>query len=295
MLAIGRDHRCVDRVQVMSSELRLVVEGATKRFGDHPAVDNVSFTLGERESLGLIGESGSGKTTLARMVLGIEVPTSGRISICGYERPTRMRSADWRRQARLVQVVFQDPYASLDPLQSGRGAVEEILRLHEPSISSRDRAIRAAELSETVGLTERQFEARPRDLSGGQRQRVAVAKALAPAPAVVILDEAVSALDVSIQAQVLNLLNDIRERASTSFLFITHDLAVARQVTDRCLVMRRGRVVEEGSTPDLLDRPQHAYTRRLVASVPREGWRPVPPDPGERSVGSTIHKGENDE
>ncbi len=279
----------------MNADLRLKVDGATKRFGDLLAVDNVSFTLGERESLGLIGESGSGKTTLARMVLGIETPTSGRISICAYERPTRMRSADWRRQARLIQVVFQDPYASLDPLQSGRGAVEEILRLHEPSMSSGERATRAAELAETVGLTERQFEARPRDLSGGQRQRVAIAKALAPAPAVVILDEAVSALDVSIQAQVLNLLNDIRERASTSFLFITHDLAVARQVTDRCLVMRRGRVVEEGNTPDLLDRPQHAYSRRLVASVPREGWRPVPPDPGERSVGSTIHKGENDE
>lgn len=274
----------------MSAEERLVVEGAAKQFGDVLAVDNVSFTLGQSESLGVIGESGSGKTTLARLVLGIEMPTSGRISICGYERPTRMRTDDWRRQAKLVQVVFQDPYASLDPSQSGRGAVLEILRLHEPSMDSRQRAVRAAELAETVGLTERQFEARPRNLSGGQRQRVAIAKALAPAPAVIILDEAVSALDVSIQAQVLNLLNDIRERASTSFLFITHDLAVARQVTDRCLVMRRGCVVEEGNTSQLLDRPQHEYTRRLVASVPREGWRPVPPDPGEGRLRSTIHK-----
>ncbi len=275
--------------------MRLVVEGATKKFGDLLAVDNVSFTLGQSESLGVIGESGSGKTTLARMVLGIEAPTSGRISICGYERPTRMRTDDWRRQAKLVQVVFQDPYASLDPSQSGRGAVLEILRLHEPSMDARRRAVRATELAETVGLTGQQFEARPRDLSGGQRQRVAIAKALAPAPAVIILDEAVSALDVSIQAQVLNLLNDIREQASTSFLFITHDLAVARQVTDRCLVMRRGCVVEEGRTPQLLDEPRHEYTRRLVASVPREGWRPVPPGPGEGRVGSTIHKGENDE
>ena len=279
----------------MSAEERLVVEGATKQFGDVLAVDNVSFTLGQSESLGVIGESGSGKTTLARLVLGIEMPTSGRISICGYERPTRMRTDDWRRQAKLVQVVFQDPYASLDPSQSGRGAVLEILRLHEPSMDSRQRAVRAADLAETVGLTERQFEARPRNLSGGQRQRVAIAKALAPAPAVIILDEAVSALDVSIQAQVLNLLNDIRERASTSFLFITHDLAVARQVTDRCLVMRRGCVVEEGNTPQLLDRPQHEYTRRLVASVPREGWRPVPPDPGKDACDRPSTKGENDE
>lgn len=276
----------------MSDEQRLVVQGATKRFGDVVAVDDVSFTLGERESLGVIGESGSGKTTLARMVLGIEGPTSGRITICGYRRPHRMRTGDWRRQAKLVQVVFQDPYASLDPSQSGRGAVDEILRLHEPSMDSRQREIRVGELAETVGLTERQFGAIPRDLSGGQRQRVAIAKALAPAPAVIILDEAVSALDVSIQAQVLNLLNDIREHASTSFLFITHDLAVARQVTDRCLVMRRGRVVEEGPTSQLLDHPRHEYTIRLVASVPREGWRPVPPDPSDGRVGSTIYIGE---
>ena len=276
----------------MSDEQRVVVEGVTKKFGDAVAVNDVSFTLGERESLGVIGESGSGKTTLARMVLGIEAPTSGQITICGYQRPNRMRTSDWRRQAKLVQVVFQDPYSSLDPSQSGRSAVDEILRLHEPSMDSRQREIRVAELADTVGLTERQFAARPRNLSGGQRQRVAIAKALAPAPAVIILDEAVSALDVSIQAQVLNLLNDIREHASTSFLFITHDLAVARQVTDRCLVMRRGSVVEEGPTSELLDHPRHEYTSALVASVPREGWRPVPPIPSDGRVGSTIQLGE---
>lgn len=262
---------------MQAEQPRLQTIGVSKRYGGMVAVDDVSFTLGIGESVGIIGESGSGKTTLARMVIGTEQPTSGEVFVGGQRRTKALRTHEWRTQARLLQVVFQDPYTSLDPLQSGRRAVEEILRLHEPRMDAGARARRCDELAELVGLNQRQFNARPRDLSGGQRQRIAIAKALAPNPEVIIMDEAVSALDVSIQAQVLNLLRDIRDQGSTSYLFITHDLAVARQVTDRCLVMRHGRVVEEGPTGDLLDRPRHPYTRRLVASMPRLGWQPAPP------------------
>jgi peptide/nickel transport system ATP-binding protein len=241
---------------------------------DVTAVDGVAFTVGRGESLAVVGESGSGKTTVARMITGLEHPTSGTIEVAGRVRPPgRAGAAERRRRARETQIVFQDPYGSLDPRQRVRDALGEILALHFDM--SRDaRGDRVEELLGQVGLDARVADALPRAMSGGQRQRVAIAKALATRPSVLVLDEAVAALDVSIQAQVLNLLADIRAASGISFLFISHDLAVVRQVTDRAVVMRNGVIVEENTTADLLDHPSHPYTRLLRASVPGPGWTP---------------------
>jgi ABC-type glutathione transport system ATPase component len=250
------------------------VLGLCKKFGDLVAVDEVSFRVPEGGSLAIVGESGSGKTTIARMIVGLERPTRGTITACGRDRSHPARTArDRRRRGREVQIVFQDPYTSLDPRQSAEATIGEVLRLHHDWPAARRRA-RIAELADLVGLDTRQLRALPRALSGGQRQRVAIARALAAEPRVLILDESVAALDVSIQAQVLNLLADIRDSTGISFILISHDLAVVRQLTDETIVLLRGRVVERGATAAVLDTPQHSYTQRLRASVPRPGWKP---------------------
>jgi ABC-type glutathione transport system ATPase component len=253
----------------------LEVAGLRKEFGPLVAVDDVSFTVPAAGSLAIVGESGSGKTTIAKMIVGLERPTQGTIAACGHDRsrPTRS-SRDRRRRGREVQIVFQDPYTSLDPRQTAEATINEVLRLHHDWAAERRRE-RTAELTDLVGLDDRQSRALPRALSGGQRQRVAIARALAAEPQVLILDESVAALDVSIQAQVLNLLADIRARTGVSYVLISHDLAVVRQLTDQAIVLYRGRVVEHGPTARILDDPQDSYTQRLRASVPRPGWKPV--------------------
>ncbi len=252
----------------------LEVTGLRKEFGELVAVDDMSFSLPAARSLAIVGESGSGKTTVARMIVGLERPTRGTISACGQDRSRPARSArDRRRRGREVQIVFQDPYTSLDPRQSAEASIDEVLRKHHSWPAGRRRA-RVAELIGLVGLDSRQARALPRALSGGQRQRVAIARSLAAEPRVLILDESVAALDVSIQAQVLNLLADIRDETGVSYILISHDLAVVRQLTDETIVMHRGRVVERGSTARVLDDPQDSYTKRLRASVPRPGWKP---------------------
>jgi oligopeptide transport system ATP-binding protein len=256
------------------SEPVLEVKGLRKEFGTLVAVDGVSFSLPEGGSLAIVGESGSGKTTVAKMIVGLERPTAGTIRACGQDRSTPARSTgDRRRRGREVQIVFQDPYTSLDPRQTVEGAIDEVLRLHHGWPADR-RLMRVRELGELVGLDARQIRARPRSLSGGQRQRVAIARALAAEPRVLILDESVSALDVSIQAQVLNLLADIHDATGVSLLCISHDLAVVRQLTQDTVVMWRGKIVESGPTANVLDHPSHAYTQRLRASVPHPGWKP---------------------
>jgi oligopeptide transport system ATP-binding protein len=261
------------------AELVLEATGLRKEFGDVLAVDGVDLAVPRGGSLAIVGESGSGKTTVAKMIVGLERPTAGTITACGHDRSTPARSAaERRRRGREVQIVFQDPYSSLDPRHSAEQAVDEVLRLHDErgAWSSKDaRRARIAELGELVGLDERQLRARPRALSGGQRQRIAIARALAAEPEVVILDESVAALDVSIQAQILNLLADIREQTGVSYVLISHDLAVVRQITDEAVVMHRGRVVERGPTADVLDHPEQPYTKLLRASVPRPGWKPT--------------------
>lgn len=242
---------------------------------DVVAVDDVSFAVAPGAALAIVGESGSGKTTTARMIMGLEQPSAGSIVLGGMKRGRgRLGSRKRRRYAREIQIVFQDPFASLDPRQRVREAISEVLKLQFHQ-SSAEREARVRELLDQVGLDERHARSLPRALSGGQQQRVAIARALASMPKVLILDEAVASLDVSVQAQVLNLLADIREATGVTYLFISHDLAVVRQVSDDVIVMRRGQVVERGSTTSVLDNPQEPYTQALLSAVPRRGWKPT--------------------
>jgi ABC-type glutathione transport system ATPase component len=238
------------------------------------AVDDVSFSLPVGDSLGLVGESGSGKTTIARMVVGLERPTSGQIVLRGADATSRPRRRSERRaRARQVQMVFQDPYSSLDPTQTIGSCLEEVIRAHF-AVKGAERRRRVDSLADLVGLAAAQLSALPRNLSGGQRQRAAIARALAAEPELLVLDEAVASLDVSIQAQILNLLSEIRGETGTSYLFISHDLAVVRHLCERTVVLYLGQVVEQGETATILDDPQHEYTQRLRSSVPRPGWKP---------------------
>ncbi|MHC0431402.1 ABC transporter ATP-binding protein [Streptomyces sp. O3] len=253
----------------------LVVEGLRKRYGDHTAVDGVSFALPPGGSLALVGESGSGKTTTVRMLVGLERADGGTVRLDGRDRSARARGrAERLARAREIQMVFQDPYLSLDPRVTVSGCLDEVLRLHT-GLDGSARRVRVAELLDQVGLGAREAAALPRGLSGGQRQRVAIARAIAVEPRVLVLDEAVAALDVSIQAQILDLLREIRAAAGIGYVFVTHDLAVVRHIADEVLVLRSGTVLEYGPVERVLDAPEHPYTRLLLDSVPRRGWTPA--------------------
>ena len=234
------------------------------------AVRDVSFSVPRGSCLGIAGESGSGKSTIARMMVGLEVPTSGEVWVEGARLPEPPRAADRRAHARRVQIVFQDPYSSLDPRQTIASALNEVQRVHFDRTAA-ERAARVRELLDAVGMGERYADALPRSLSGGQRQRLAIARALAAEPAVLVLDEAVSALDVSTQAQILNLLADLRTEFSLTYVFISHDLAVIRQISDDILVLYRGRLMELAPAEQLFASPDHPYTRLLLDSIPRQG------------------------
>jgi oligopeptide/dipeptide ABC transporter ATP-binding protein len=264
--------------------------GLLRRGGSVEAVRDLDLEIASRGSTAIVGESGSGKTTTARILVGLEQATAGEITLDGQLLAARPTASERRRRARSVQIVFQNPYVSLDPHQTARRGIEEILGFHL-GLGRRERRVRALELLVDVGLGEREAEARPRSLSGGQCQRVAIARALAIEPRLLVLDEAVSALDVSVQAQILNLLADIRERYAVALLFISHDLAVVRQVADDVLVMYRGRTVERGRVDDVLTRPAHPYTQKLIASSPRAGEIPPPSparDEDDRGSGCTF-------
>ncbi|GAB2505007.1 ABC transporter ATP-binding protein [Nocardiopsis aegyptia] len=248
----------------------LTVTSLVKKFGRVTAVDGVSFELAPGASLGIVGESGSGKTTTARVLAGLEEPTSGEVTVAGEHLRGRSRRARLRR-ARRLQMIFQDPYGSFDPRLTVAESVAEPLRLHAPGPVADVRA-RVDALLDQVGLSRRAGESRPRALSGGQRQRAAIARALAVAPRVLVLDEAVAALDVSVQAQILALLDDLRRETGISYVFVSHDLAVVRHATEHAVVMRHGRIVERGPTEQILREPRHPYTRLLIDSVPRPGW-----------------------
>jgi len=235
-------------------------------------VDDVSFSVPPGGSLGVVGESGSGKSTIARMVVGLLKPDSGEVSVDGRKRPYRERGNAARlRRAKEIQMVFQDPYGSLDRRLSVERALRDVLSRLRPDA---DIGREVGDLMDRVGLARQLLPSRPHQLSGGQRQRLAIAKALAVAPSVLVLDEAVSALDVSVQAQILALLNEIRHDLDVGLVFVSHDLAVVGEVSDEVLVMYRGKAVEHRPTADVLRRPEHPYTEMLLSSAPGPGWEP---------------------
>jgi oligopeptide/dipeptide ABC transporter ATP-binding protein len=246
-------------------------------FGRKPAVtravDGVDLVLHKGETLGLVGESGCGKSTLARSIVGLHPLTSGVVSYDGEPLSARRT----RAQQRAIQMVFQDPFSSLNPRMTVGQTLGELLRFHKlvprAKVSQRSR-----ELMALVGLPERALDQRPRQFSGGQRQRVGIARALALEPSVLIADEPVSALDVSVQATIINLLTDLKETLDLSVVFVSHNMAVVRQISDRTAVMYRGRIVETGRTETLFDDPVHPYTKVLLRAVPRLVTAAVPAD-----------------
>jgi len=245
------------------------------------AVAGACVDLESGAALGVVGESGSGKTTLARVLVGALEPTRGDVLIDG-----RAWSSTGRRDPvrRMVQMVFQDPYASLNPILSARDTVAEVFRVWE-RVSRRETEKRAEALLAEVGLVGDAIHRKPANLSGGQRQRVGIARALACNPAILVADEPTSSLDVSVQAQILNLLADLREQRRLALILVSHDLSVVRHMTDRAIVMYGGRVVEEAPTEELFESPRHPYTRVLIDSVPERSGdarlvvnEGVPPD-----------------
>ena len=270
-----------DRVDAVVTPL-LEVQNLVVRYGRKgpPAVDDVSFTIARGETLGLVGESGSGKTTIGRAILGLQPVTSGRILFEGRDI-TRLGASHRRALQGDLRAVFQDPFSSLNPRRPIGEAITEPLRVAGVPRDERDR--RAQEVLDAVGLAPGSETRYPRQFSGGQRQRIAIARALVTDPRLVVCDEAVSALDLSTQAQVLNLLADLRAGKDLGYLFIAHDMAVVEFLAQRVVVLNRGRVVEEGPTLEVMRNPREHYTRVLMAASPvpdpdeqarrREAWR----------------------
>ncbi|MES3008470.1 MAG: ABC transporter ATP-binding protein [Pseudomonadota bacterium] len=249
------------------------------------AVDKVSFTIAEREIVGLVGESGSGKSTLGKTLLGLHDKTSGSVAYRGEQLPARYAAKDFQRFSRKMQMIFQDPYSSLNPRMTVGEIIAEGLLLHRLASFSAARD-KAAEWLERVGLHADHLSRYPHEFSGGQRQRIGIARALILEPEFVVCDEPISALDVSVQAQVVNLLNELKQTMGLTLLFIAHDLSMVRYVSDRMAVMYLGSLVEIGPVNDVYFHPLHPYTQVLIASNPE-------PDPDtERSRPSTAITGE---
>ncbi|MBX9742114.1 MAG: ATP-binding cassette domain-containing protein [Chthoniobacterales bacterium] len=236
--------------------------------GEVRAIDDVSFVIPRGQTVGLVGESGSGKTTLGRAIVQLIKVTSGQIFYEGKEI-TAMNAKAFHPFRKKIQMIFQDPHGSLNPRLTIKNTIAEALEIHFPKLSPSQREERVASLLIKVGLTPEMMRRYPHEFSGGQRQRIGIARALAVEPEFLICDEPVSALDVSVQAQIINLLQDLQEELGLTMLFIGHDLAVIKHVSQSILVLHHGVLVESGSAQEVLENPQHDYTKKLLAAVPR--------------------------
>ena len=238
-----------------------------RKVADIKAVDDVSFTIRRGETLGLVGESGCGKTTTGRCLLQLYRPTEGEVIFEGADL-TKLKSSEVRKFRRRMQMIFQDPYSSLNPRQTCGSIIGEPLLVHKMISSKNEYREQVAELLSVVGLSPYMSSRYPHEFSGGQRQRIGVARALAVRPSLIVCDEPVSALDVSIQAQVINLLEELQEQFNLTYLFIAHDLSVVRHISDRIAVMYLGKVVELADRAELYENPLHPYTKALLSAVP---------------------------
>jgi peptide/nickel transport system ATP-binding protein len=232
------------------------------------AIDNVRFEIYKGETLGLVGESGCGKTTLGRTLLGLIPPTSGSVYYDGTDL-AKIDAHTLKQMRKDIQIIFQDPYSSLNPRLTIGSAIAEPLKVHKIITTSQQRKDRVVELLEKVNLKAEHFHRYPHEFSGGQRQRIVIARALALNPDFIVCDESVSALDVSVQAQVLNLLNDLKAEMGFTIVFISHDLSVVRYISDRIMVMNKGKIEEIGDAEQVYFHPQKEYTKQLISSIPR--------------------------
>jgi peptide/nickel transport system ATP-binding protein len=274
-----RDEMIERRLKVVKGGALLKVRDLKKYFSSRKnffshqtdtikAVDGVSFDVYPGETIGLVGESGSGKTTLGRLLIRLTEPTSGEIIFEGRDL-TSLKSSEIREVRKSMQIIFQDPYSSLDPRQMIGEAILEPMKIHGLYKNRSAQKNRVFELLDKVGLDEKSYNRYPHEFSGGQRQRVCIARALAVDPRFLILDESVSALDVSVQAQVLNLLNQLKKDFNFTYIFISHDLSIVKFMSDRIFIMRNGKFVEMGFPEDLYLKPRDPYTRELIEAIPK--------------------------